>query len=286
MRRGMAAGLCVVFAMLLVVGGGDPALATPIEVVTGPTTSGIDSTLGSPCIVNSTADSGSGTLRECLTLAASGDAVTFDTGTFPPASPATIALASGLPEVTQGNLTIDASDAGVILDGSGVGATPETLLLDDVSLTLDGGPELIANGDFSAGLGHWRPWDDRPGATRSMNTGDFRSSPNSYQWDVVADARDSRTVYDTADTSDPADDPFDDGDSTAWISVSASGTVELRFWYRYGPLGATLYALFPDDQDVIADQSFDFSADWAEAVLTRTWPSTWSTCTTGRRTST
>ena len=61
---------------------------------------------------------------------------------------------------------VEVDETGVILDGSGVGLTPETVLVDDVSLTLDGGGNELANGDFSGGLGHWRPWDDRPGATR------------------------------------------------------------------------------------------------------------------------
>jgi titin len=69
--------------------------------------------------VNSTADSGPGTLREALTTAGSGDTIVFDVGVFPPGAPATIALTSALPDITQGNLTIDGTGAGVILDGSG-----------------------------------------------------------------------------------------------------------------------------------------------------------------------
>jgi hypothetical protein len=69
--------------------------------------------------VNSTADSGPGTLREALTTAVSGETIVFDAGVFPPGAPATIALTSALPDITQGNLIIDGSGAGVILDGSG-----------------------------------------------------------------------------------------------------------------------------------------------------------------------
>jgi titin len=69
--------------------------------------------------VNSMGDSGPGTLREALTTAGSGDTVAFDAGVFPPGAPATIALTSALPDITQGDLTIDGSGAGVILDGSG-----------------------------------------------------------------------------------------------------------------------------------------------------------------------
>ncbi len=75
---------------------------------------------GRTIVVTSTADSGSGTLRQVLLDAQSGDTITFDTAIFPPSAPATISLTSGLPDITQGNLKIDASNTGVILDGSNI----------------------------------------------------------------------------------------------------------------------------------------------------------------------
>jgi len=68
--------------------------------------------------VTSTADAGPGSLREALTTAGSGDTVVFDTAVYPPSAPATITLTAPLPTLTQGSLTLDASAAGVILDGS------------------------------------------------------------------------------------------------------------------------------------------------------------------------
>ncbi len=73
-------------------------------------------------VVDSTADSGTGTLREALQDAVAGDTIVFDPAVFPPGSPSTISVTSGpLPPITQGSLTIDASDAGVIVSG---GALP------------------------------------------------------------------------------------------------------------------------------------------------------------------
>jgi hypothetical protein len=71
-------------------------------------------------VVTSTADAGPGTLRQVLLDAVSGNAILFDTSVFPPTSPTTISLQSALPEIAQGDLTIDGSDARVILDGSGL----------------------------------------------------------------------------------------------------------------------------------------------------------------------
>ncbi|MBM3126572.1 MAG: hypothetical protein FJZ87_16130, partial [Chloroflexi bacterium] len=49
--------------------------------------------------------------------AQSGDTISFDSTHFPLKTPARIALASCLPELAQNHLTIDAGDAGVIIDG-------------------------------------------------------------------------------------------------------------------------------------------------------------------------
>lgn len=76
--------------------------------------------LGKTIVVNSTADSGPGTLRQTLLDAQSGDTITFDPAVFPSSAPATIYLNRELPHITEDNLTIDANDAGVILDGSNV----------------------------------------------------------------------------------------------------------------------------------------------------------------------
>lgn len=72
---------------------------------------------GAERIVTTQLDSGAGSLRQALRDAKTGDRITFSPAVFPPSNPKTITLLSALPELTQGNLTIDASNAGVILDG-------------------------------------------------------------------------------------------------------------------------------------------------------------------------
>jgi parallel beta-helix repeat protein len=73
----------------------------------------------STLVVTSPDDSGPGTLRATLETAAPGATIIFDPLIFLPNHPVTIHLASALPWLTGGQVTIDASDAGVILDGGG-----------------------------------------------------------------------------------------------------------------------------------------------------------------------
>jgi len=92
--------------------------ASPTLTAIKPTLTQTPIPKGENIIVTSADDSGPGTLRQALLAAQPGDTITFDPQVFPPDKPIIIALSSGLPEINQGYLTIDASDAGVILDGN------------------------------------------------------------------------------------------------------------------------------------------------------------------------
>ena len=76
--------------------------------------------VGRELVVDNINDSGTGTLRWALQTARSGDVITFDSGVFSPDDPATIYPRSQLPWIGlgQSRVTVDASNAGVIIDGS------------------------------------------------------------------------------------------------------------------------------------------------------------------------
>jgi hypothetical protein len=75
---------------------------------------------GREIIVINPDDLGPGTLRQVLEDAQDYDTISFDPAVFPPAAPVTIFVSSELPHIRANNLTIDASNAGVILDGDQV----------------------------------------------------------------------------------------------------------------------------------------------------------------------
>ena len=75
---------------------------------------------GRDIIVTSPDDSGPGTLRQALEDAKDYDTITFDPAVFPPDEPVTLFINSELPHIRVSHLTLDASNAGVILDGINV----------------------------------------------------------------------------------------------------------------------------------------------------------------------
>src|SRR3990172_7352999 len=128
MKTIFALGMVVVLALSACAPSPTPTLALPTKTAVLPTQTMAAATptqrlptptpQGRTLLVSSTADSGLGTLRQAMQDARPYDVITFDPTVFPPDAPATISLSSGLPELTQGDITIDASDAGVILVGS------------------------------------------------------------------------------------------------------------------------------------------------------------------------
>jgi len=97
--------------------------ATPTALIptkASPTPTPTQIPVGETITVISTMDSGSGTLRQALLDAQSGDTITFDPNVFPPTAPVAIPIASELPHIHQGHVTVDASNAGVILDGNNI----------------------------------------------------------------------------------------------------------------------------------------------------------------------
>ena len=96
-----------------------PTQTLPTATVTPPSSTA--AAQGRTLLVTSPADSGPGTLRQAMEEAQNGDTITFNPAIFPPDDPVTIFIASELPHIRQGNLTIDASNAGVILDGRDAG---------------------------------------------------------------------------------------------------------------------------------------------------------------------
>ena len=124
-------------------------------------------------LVTSKEDHGDGTLRQALEAARPFDRITFDLTEFPPNEPTRIALLTSLPQLARGNLTIDASNAGVILDGNSI-TTDDTGYGLEISSDHNVIRGLQITGFSDAGIGlHGGAQYNMVGGDRSIGTGPF-----------------------------------------------------------------------------------------------------------------
>jgi len=148
-----------------------PATISPASTISPTSTTDAPfDTVGKTINVTNAQDAGPGTLRQALLAAQAGDTIIFDPVAFPPENPVAIILESGLPVIFQGHITLDASNAGVILDGSQAGGewTPgieidsEYNVVKGLQVVHFSGPGIllgfsahfnVVGGDSSIGLG-------------------------------------------------------------------------------------------------------------------------------------
>lgn len=112
--------------------------------------------------------SGDGSLRSAILNAKSWDTITFDPQVFPPYQPTTIFLTTELPRIKQSHITLDASNAGVILEGSNLSDNNFGLILNSdynkilglqiincpgVAIYIEGGSYNQIGGDRNIGIG-------------------------------------------------------------------------------------------------------------------------------------
>ncbi|MGD2205967.1 MAG: right-handed parallel beta-helix repeat-containing protein [Anaerolineae bacterium] len=140
-------GVFMTLALFIILGGTTVAALNPKDTLGASSTHvGPRRAAAATLTVTSTADSGPGTLRQAMDDAVSGDTITFDTSVFPPGSPATIYVTSQLPGLA-GNVTVDASNAGVIVDGSGTPPGDDAFFITSNGNTIQGLQIVYFGGD-------------------------------------------------------------------------------------------------------------------------------------------
>jgi titin len=133
--------------------------------------------------------------------AAIGSTITFSSTVFPPGAPITIALASALPSIQANSVTIDASNSGVILDGSGL-AAGDGIVIDGADGVTISGLEII---NFSVFDGIVL----RNGATNAVIGGDQPGKGNVLRGNSAGVwLRDSQTMSNTITGNSILDNTF------------------------------------------------------------------------------
>ena len=223
-------------------------------------------------MVTSAADRGEGSLRQALQIARAGTVIRFDPNIFPEESPATILLDTMLPSLSTGGVTIDATDAGVILDGRLLGKEPEQVLLDDITFTFDDGPNLIENGDFNPEdqLNHWRIWQASAVKNFRWNETVGFTEPGAFEWTGTNRQSNFSLIYQHIDefTNTSGDGkPWADFPEQTWLHLNGTKSVSARFWYRFGLVSLRVAFLAGDGRWFDFGTSFPYFDDWNQAVF-------------------
>ena len=183
---------------------------------------------GETRLVISTGDSGPGTLRQALLDLQDGDTITFDTAIFPPSAPVTISVSSELSHIHESNVTIDGSDAGVILDGSNVPGDWVACLqivnsggnrIQGLQVSNFPGPGIAISGDARYNV---------IGGDRSLGSGPFGQgnlfSHNAIGIDLATSGTSANTIWGNMIGTDAAGaDTLTNHKGGVWISEGANG---------------------------------------------------------------
>ncbi|MBN2048191.1 MAG: right-handed parallel beta-helix repeat-containing protein, partial [Anaerolineaceae bacterium] len=210
-------------------------------------------TAGSTIAVTSAENAGPGTLRQALETAQPGDTITFDPAVFPLDNPRVISLTQELPPIQRGSITIDASGAGVILDGARINVEISTDL-DDIQFSING--EVLISSDFTRGTDDWQPedpsradqwlvWNPEEGADTpgSLNIG---NRPTGNRLITYHDPVAGKMWFE-----------FYAADSSTWFHINPGDQLELRYTYK----GAAHSAAFAY-RDTERDDTFSFGDQW------------------------
>ncbi len=176
-------------------------------------------------VVDNTGNAGPGTLRQALLDARPGDVIGFDPVVFDPSAPATISVLQALPPLSQGEVTIDASDAGVILDGSTIDrnqlthglivASSENTIrglgvvgFSESGIALLGGAENVIGGDPAEGAVQW-------------GQGNFLDANQFFGVGVWGDQTESNTITGNYIGTNPAGDGSGNVEGGVFIDLRA-----------------------------------------------------------------
>lgn len=179
-------------------------------------------------IVSNTNDDGPGSFRNALLTAQPGTRIEFDPEVFPLEDPQVIYLTEELPAITQGNLVIDASNAGVILDGRLVDVTSRTWF-DNIEFRIN--DELVFSSTFDQDIDAWKSSDsDSMAASLAWSAEGSDDTGGALALSVMPDG--DQILYFYEEQSGLSWWELLSPESPVWESVNPGDRVTLEYDYR------------------------------------------------------
>lgn len=222
-------------------------------------------------MVTTADDDGPGSLRYALIAAQAGTTIRFDPEVFPLEDPQVIYLTEELPEIYQSGVIIDASDAGVILDGSLLDVT-SNVLFDNFEFKVN--DEVIFTSTFDSDIEYWNK--EAPefwGTSLAWNPAGMEGNEGSLEVTIQPDGRGHLFFYE--ETPDMSWQDLYDPNSPIWTSVNPGD----RVTFSYDYLGFAHAPFFqgvshPNDEvGVIQVQDHWDSDEWRHVTLSTVVPS-------------
>lgn len=222
-------------------------------------------------MVTSAANDGPGSLRYALIAAQPGTLIKFDPEVFPLDDPQVIYLTEELPEIYQGSVIIDASDAGVILDGSLLDVTTSALF-DNFEFKVN--DRVIFLSTFDHDIEYWNKEDPEFWGTElAWNPAGMEENEGSLAVTIQPDGSGHLFFYEETPNLSWRD--LYKPNSPVWTPVNPGDRVTFSYDYLGFDHAAFFNGLSLPDDEVrdIQSQGRWASDEWRHATLSTLIPS-------------
>ena len=222
-------------------------------------------------MVTTTRDDGPGSLRYAMIAAQPGTLIKFDPEVFPLEDPQVIYLTEELPEIYQSGVIIDASDAGVILDGRLLDVTTSTLF-DNIEFRVN--DKVVFSSDFEHDIAYWHKEDPEFwGTMMDWSPAGAEGDEGSFEATVQPDGAGHLFFFE--ETEDMSWRNLYIPNSPVWTPVNPGDRVTFSYDYLGFDHAAFFNALsLPDDAVTnIYEQRLWASDEWQHVTLSTLIPS-------------
>ncbi len=205
----------------------------------------------STIVVSNVNNDGPGSLRYALLSAQSGTRIAFDPDVFPLNDPQVIYITEELPAITQGNVIIDASNAGVILDGSRLDVTSK-VWFDNLEFSIN--DEVVFSSSFDQNIQNWHK-EDPDSEVAELSWSELGSDDTGGSLEITVQPDGKRFVYFYSDQPDVYWWDLYRMGGPVWEEVSPGNRITFEYDYKGFDHVAFYNAMAFPDQEIGPDNS-------------------------------
>ena len=231
-------------------------------------------------IVTNADNDGPGSFRNALLTAQAGTRIEFDPAVFPLDDPQVIYITEELPAITQGGVVIDASNAGVILDGSRSDVTSR-VRFDNFEFRIN--DEVVFSSSFDRDIQNWHK-EDPDSWVAELSWSADGSDDTGGSLEIATQPDGNGFVYFYDEQPDVYWRDLYRMGGSVWESVNPGDRITFEYDYKGFEHVAFYKAMTVPDQEIGPDDDAEAwmiglggvdsweTDDWRHVTLTRTIP--------------